>query len=119
MQKLVHLSWIWLLALVLAGCAGRGAELAPGATAGPMVAGAMVRGESLPGRLLFVRAGAIWQWQGREARPLIAGGAAAQPAFSPDGERIAYIIRDNSASDLVLADRAGQTLAEQPSGRAE
>jgi len=106
-----------LLALLLAGC---GREGGPGEVAGATpLPEAPVRGEALPGRLLFVRAGTIWQWQGREARPLIVG-PAAQPAFSPDGERIAYIARANSASDLVLADRAGATLARltQNSGAA-
>src|SRR5690348_17651998 len=43
------------------------------------------RAEELAGRLLFVRAGVIWQWRGREAGRLLGDGAAFQPAFSPDG----------------------------------
>lgn len=101
-----------LLVLLLTGCGGPAAPAETPGTAqpGPAAAGEVVRGEALPGRLLFVRDGTIWQWQGREARPLIAGVVASQPAFSPDGERIAYIARENSASDLVLADRRGVTL---------
>lgn len=103
-----------LLALALAACSAP----APQATPEPGPAGEAVRGEELPGRLLFARGAVVWQWQGREARPLIAG--AAQPAFSPDGERIAYIVRADGASDLMLADRRGAPLARltQNSGQA-
>jgi TolB protein len=71
-----------------------------------------VRGEELPGRLLFVREGVIWQWQGREARPLLGAGEAIQPAWSPEGQRIAYVARSNSFSDLLLADAEGQPVAQ-------
>lgn len=101
---------LMLLALLLAAC-GRGGA-APGPTAGPGAEGAAVRGEELPGRLLFVRDGVIWQWRGREARPLLGAGEAAQPAWSPAGDRIAYIARSNSFSDLLLADAQGAPLAQ-------
>ena len=71
-----------------------------------------VRGETLPGRLLFVRQGVIWQWQGSEARPLLGAGEVTQPAWSPGGDRIAYIARTNSASNLHLADATGAPLAQ-------
>ncbi len=77
-----------------------------------------VRGAALPGRLLFVADGAIWQWQGREARPLISVGDPAHPAFDPAGERIAYVTRSNSASDLIVADRDGRELARLTSNDA-
>jgi TolB protein len=92
-----------ILVLVLVGCASAN-------EAGP-AAPAELRGAALPGRLLFVADGAIWQWQGREARRLITAGDPTQPAFAPDGERIAYVTRSNSASDLVVADRNGRELA--------
>jgi TolB protein len=76
----------------------------------PAATGSM-RGEALPGRLLFVADGAIWQWQGREARPLITAGNPTQPTFDPLGERIAYVSRSNSATDLLIADRTGRELA--------
>jgi|YNPBryantNP2012_1023418.scaffolds.fasta_scaffold01985_7 TolB protein len=95
---------ILALALFSGGCSRR--------ADGPEAAGASpaVRGEALSGRLLFVRQGVIWQWQGREAAPLLGGGAAFQPAWDAAGERIAYIVRDNSFSDVWLADGAGQPL---------
>jgi TolB protein len=99
------------LALMLAACGPRGGDaVAP--TALPAGGAAPVRGAELPGRLLFVRQGVIWQWQGREARPLLGAGEAFQPAWSPEGERIAYIARSNSFSDLLLADARGAPLAQ-------
>lgn len=102
-----------LLMALLAACGGDPAPASPGvgqpaAPAAP--AGAVVRGEELPGRLLFVRGGVVWQWQGREARPLFGDGGALQPAFSPDGTRIAYVARGSSVSELVLADARGAEL---------
>jgi TolB protein len=41
---------------------------------------------------------------------LISAGTPAQPAFAPDGERIVYVSRSNSASDLIVADRNGREL---------
>ncbi len=103
---------IALVALTLLGACGRGEEVAVTPTAPSAGESAPVRGETLPGRLLFVRQGVIWQWQGREARPLLGAGEAFQPAWSPEGERIAYIARSNSFSDLLLADARGAPLAQ-------
>lgn len=106
--------WLLLLIIVLLGACG-GADERPAADAtssAPVGTAAAVRGEELPGRLLFVRDGVIWQWQGREARPLLGSGEAVQPAWSPEGQRIAYISRSNSFSDLLLADARGQPLAQ-------
>ncbi|MCX7791664.1 MAG: hypothetical protein N2378_13570 [Chloroflexaceae bacterium] len=93
-----------LLAVFSGGCSARqeGSEIAG--------ANPAVRGDALPGRLLFVRQGVIWQWRGRAAAPLLGTGAAFQPAWDPAGERIAYVVRDNSFSDVWLADSAGQPL---------
>jgi TolB protein len=98
------------LALALAACGGGGGEPAAG-TAAPADGGQAVRGEELPGRLLFVRSGVIWQWRGGEARPLLGSGEAVQPAWSPEGQRIAYIARANSSSDVLLATAEGAPLA--------
>lgn len=96
-------------ALLLWACGG---EEPPRSQPDTPAAGAAVRGEELPGRLLFVRSGVIWQWRGREARPLLGSGEAVQPAWSPEGGRIAYIARSNSFSDLLLADADGAPIAQ-------
>lgn len=101
--------------LLLTGCAvgsepgpTPGVALAPTATVGREA----LRGEELPGRLLFVRGGVIWQWRGSEARRLLGAGEAFQPAFSPDGARIAYVTRGNDYSDILLADGSGAPLGQ-------
>jgi TolB protein len=82
------------------------------ATTGATPGGAAFRAEDLAGRLLFVRGGVIWQWRGRAASPLLGDGAAFQPAFSPDGSRIAYVARGNDYSDVLLADAAGAPITQ-------
>jgi TolB protein len=101
-----------LLILLLAGCSSRqqpprpslplvpiGAEPArPSAAPAPTVQ-AEVR---LPGRLLFVRAGDLWLWQDSAGRQLTSRGDLTQPAWSPDGARIAAAQRGESYSEIVL-----------------
>lgn len=99
-----------VFALLLGACGGEATPVAP--PDDPAAAGETVRGEALPGRLLFVRSGVIWQWREREARPLLGAGEAVQPAWSPEGRRIAYIARSNSFSDLLLADAEGAPIAQ-------
>ncbi|NJO07102.1 MAG: hypothetical protein HC876_17180 [Chloroflexaceae bacterium] len=63
----------------------------------------------MPGRMLLVQNGTIWLWDGPEPRPLI-GENAWQPAWSPDGSRIAYIEHGESYSDIMVATASGETL---------
>jgi TolB protein len=109
-----------LLLVVLAACGGKnkqpaqpdnpqqGAEGSEGG--GGDQDGPSVQGDTLPGRLLFVQRGVVWMWAGGEARPLFGEGVAWQPEWSPDGERIVYIERGQSYSDVMLADAQGNHL---------
>ena len=96
-----------MLTLLLSACARPVEGPADTQPLAPLVT---VRGERLPGRLLFVRNGVIWAWEGQTGQPLFGAGQAWQPVASPDGSRIAYIERANSSSDLVLTDRDGHEL---------
>jgi TolB protein len=64
----------------------------------------------LSGRMLLVQNGTILLLQDEQIRPLLGEGNAWQPAWSPDGTRIAYIERGESYSDLKLANANGRTL---------
>jgi TolB protein len=67
----------------------------------------VAEGAALPGRLLFAQGGDIWLWQGTSGHALTSAGDAFQPAWSPDGTRIAYVQRGESYSDLLVMSAAG------------
>jgi TolB protein len=62
---------------------------------------------NLPGRLLFVKNGDLWLWQGDTGRQLTTQGNLSHPAWSPDGTRIACVQRDASFGDIVLMSATG------------
>jgi TolB protein len=71
-----------------------------------------VQGEQLPGKLVFVRDGTIWVWQGKQAKPLLGDGSVWQPEWSADGSELAYIERGASYSNILLADDQGNELVQ-------
>jgi TolB protein len=97
-----------LLLILLVGCSGGGESLPTAAVPTPTP----LPEATLPGRLLFVSKGVVWQWQGTKPAPLFGDGSAFQAAWSPTGDRIAYITRSNSFSDLLLADAQGQPVGQ-------
>lgn len=64
-------------------------------------------GAALPGAPAVCAKRQLWLWQGDSGRQLTSTGDAIQPAWSPDGTRIAYVRRVNSASDLLLLPAEG------------
>src|SRR6266850_2220430 len=65
--------------------------------------------ESLPGRLLLVKDGDPWVWQGGGARQLATGGTWSQPRWSPDGTSLAYVYRGTNFADIFVTDERGET----------
>jgi TolB protein len=112
-----------LLLAVVTGCSLDGeAGLTPTArpAAGNESTRSVLTGHALSGRLLYVRDGQIWMYQDTEARAIALDGSARDPAWSPDGRRIAYIRRDESFSDLYVMDVAsGQSTQVTFNGRSD
>ncbi len=67
-------------------------------------------GQSSPyvvGRLLYAREGSIWLRTGTTARRLTEGLQATQPAWSPDGTRIAFVVRGEGYADIWIMSADG------------
>ncbi len=61
----------------------------------------------IDGRLLYVKDGQIWEWQGNQTRRLLGDGQATHPEWSPNGQQIVFVQRGDSYSDILLADANG------------
>jgi TolB protein len=58
--------------------------------------------EMPPGRILYVRDGNLWLWQGGSSRQFSEGGTWSQPSFSPGGKEIAYVYWAENFSDVFV-----------------
>src|SRR5262245_38602004 len=57
---------------------------------------------SIPGRLAFARGNELYLWSGGSTRRLVAGQAIVDPAWSPDGSRLAAVALGTNHSELVV-----------------
>jgi TolB protein len=73
-------------------------------TARPVV---IQSGATVNGRLLFVQDGNLYLHQSQTTRQMTADGITRDPAWSPDGRRIAVVRREESFSDIYLLDANG------------
>jgi TolB protein len=64
-------------------------------------------GAAPPGRLLFVGDANIWLWEKGGVRRLTGDRLSRQPAWSPDGKRIAHVKIDTSSSEIWVMDADG------------
>lgn len=68
----------------------------------PQAAAQAQQAETLPGRMLFVRDGNLWMWQGGNSRQFSEGGIWSQPSYSPNGREVAYVHWASNFSDIFL-----------------
>lgn len=95
------------LLLLLTACGAPDPELAT-----PQPASADPRGE-----ILFVANGDVYRWDG-QIEKVIADGQARSPAWSSDGQRIAYVrMFPEGYSDLIVTDRSGREMQQVTANR--
>jgi len=70
------------------------------------------------GRILYIRDGNIWLWQAGGTKQLTSGETWRQPAFSPDGESIAYVYRGQNFSDIFVMKEDGSENRRLTQGQA-
>ncbi|MBN9013060.1 MAG: PD40 domain-containing protein [Rhizobiales bacterium] len=62
-----------------------------------------------PGRIAYIRDGAVWVWSNGDSSQLVAGSQLSDARWSPSGDALLYIRSGDSYSDLYLYNIASQT----------
>lgn len=79
----------------------------PSPTATPPKVQEQPQRPSVSGRLLYACQGHIWLYTGTTVRRLTGPAPAAQPAWSPDGKQIAFVVRGEGYSDIWVMEADG------------
>ena len=87
---------------------------APAAVPAPQVGGT----NRLPGRLLFIKDGNLWDYQNGAAHEVAVGNTFRQPRWSPDGSRFAYVYRGTNFSDIFVGVADGSSHTRLTSSQA-
>lgn len=103
------LALLTLPAPVLAACgsAARSTATHPANTGATAVDQPPSSPSSVTGELLYVADSDLWLWQNGAARRLTRDRISRQPAWSPDGKKIAHVKIDVSSSELWVMDASG------------
>jgi TolB protein len=99
------------LAAVVLGC------LAP-ASGSLRAAQVLPLGDSLGGKILFVKDGNLWVWADGRARQMTTGETWRQPQWSPDGIEIAYVYRATNFSEIFIMNADGSNNRRLTNGQA-
>lgn len=105
-----HILLVLLIGSLLAACSLGGEEPPVEQAAEPTPTGrpvAIEGGVAIPGRLLFVQNGNLYLHENGATQQITRDGLTRDPAWAPDGSKIAYVRREESFSDLYLLDANG------------
>lgn len=107
LKRVIVLLALFAISILLYSCTGgeaKEADPTPGYT--PTTAAPKVD-IKLDGKLLIAKDKAIWTWSGGSTKQLTKEGALRQPAWSPDGKKIAYVRIEDGYSDIWVMNAGG------------
>jgi TolB protein len=107
-----------LLLCAVTACAPVGPSIPVMAEVPAVVPAIMQAADQPAGRILYVREGNLWLWQGGNNRQFSDGGTWYQPAFSPDGSEIAYVYWTFNFSDIFVMSADGAASRRLTKGQA-